>query len=210
MTATFQPWEIPTLGRPPRFRVTYEDAPDGRRFVAVDSPWVLAVRRPSGALVPLDRIGRRWLEPGDELISPLSATEPVDAHAVLSARMTGYREWQDAHTARFDAAGDVIELDDDEPRRWWWHRRELPSGLVLHLHQASANARLSVSVAGDIGFQGSWCYENHDDGWRAVLGWNGWGDPPDGWIRHLETARRRKDGTAESEYVLAYEQGSYR
>jgi hypothetical protein len=47
-----------------------------------------------------------------------------------------------------------------------------------------------------------WDYraEDIDAAWRAVLGWDGTGEP-EGWYRHPRTARRRPDGNAASETV---------
>ena len=52
---------------------------------------------------------------------------------------------------------------------------------------------------------GNWCFSDHDAAWKSALGWNGEGDPLDGWVRHIESARRRKDGTPETEYYNAAE-----
>lgn len=204
MTTEFESWEIPTGGEPPPIRVYYDEQ-DGRRKLMNASAWILLIRRASGAIEPIGRHALAWLDAGDELLSPMSRTEPIDSKVVFRAQMNGIREYGEANHARFDDEGN-IRAPAPEPERWWWYRRELPYGRVIHLHAASSNARLSISMLNSLGFEGSWCYPNHSDGWAAALGWNGEGDPPDGWIRHLETARRRKDGTAESEFIYAYEQ----
>lgn len=205
----FMPYEVPTCGIKPPLSLIYDDYPDGCRIVLNNSPWVLLVTRADGKREPLDRIGGKLLEPGDAVSLPESACEPVEPRAVFRARIDGVAEYQLANAPRFDDDEESRERFDRERfTHWWWYRRETADGLVLHLHPASTNARLSVSILGDMGFQGSWCYPRHDDGWRAAMGWNGWGDPPDGWVRHLETARRRKDGTPATEYVQAAEGGA--
>ncbi len=63
------------------------------------------------------------------------------------------------------------------------------------------NTRLAVSEAGDwTGFAQTYCYHDADLAWRAVLGWDGEGDP-EGWVRHHQTMRRRPDGDPEQEYL---------
>jgi hypothetical protein len=53
------------------------------------------------------------------------------------------------------------------------------------------------------GYDDSWCYDTLDS---AIAAMNAW-DPekqvePDGWMRHINTARRRPDGDASKEYIL--------
>jgi hypothetical protein len=53
------------------------------------------------------------------------------------------------------------------------------------------------------GYDDSWCYDTIEG---AISAMNAW-DPeaqtePDGWMRHINTARRRPDGDASKEYVL--------
>jgi hypothetical protein len=200
----FEPWEIPTGGEPPQLQLVIDEEPDGMRVAFNHSAWMLLVARANGSFEPLGVGAGIRLGPGDEVRLPESACEHVDSKVVFRTQLDGIREHHEAHRARFDP--DTYERLPEEslpPGRWWWYRRELEHGRVLHLQQASSNARLSVSRVGLPVFEGEWCYPNHTDGWRAALGWNGWRDPPDGWIRHLQTARRRKDGTPESEYWQA-------
>lgn len=190
----FEPWEIPTAGSPP-LQLAYEDEPDGSRLAFNHSAWMLLVERADGRCEPVAHGGGVRVQPGDELLCPPSECADVDPTVLFRTQLQGIREYTNAHTP----------FNRVEPARWWWYRRELEHGRVLHLHPASTNANLAVGIAGTQTFCGQWCYPNHIDGWRAALGWNGWCDPPDGWIRHLQTARRRKDGTAESEYWQAAE-----
>jgi hypothetical protein len=82
------------------------------------------------------------------------------------------------------------------------HVRFLPDGRGLWLMQKLlGNTRLAVSAPGDTtGFDQTYCYHDADAAWRAVLGWDGDGDP-EGWVRHHQTMRRRPDGDPDREYV---------
>ncbi len=174
----FKPWEVPTKGASP-IRLGYSQS-EGRELVYNLSWWMLLIRRANGTLDPLPRTAG-WLDPGDEVLRhPESHTEPVAYEALSQARREGVAARQ----------GD----------RWWWHRRELPHGRVLHLTPMGHNFRLTVSLMDGVGAEGTWCFTAFDEAWHAVLGWNGEGDPIDGWIRHIETGRRRHDGTAETEF----------
>lgn len=176
--AQFRPWEVPTRGMPP-IRLAY-DTIDGRRMVWNHSWWMLLIRRANGDIEPLPRTAA-WLEEGDAVLDrPVSHTEPVDYETVSRARLEGIEAYGGG--------------------RWWWHCRELPHGRVLHLRPMGHNVRLTLSVVDGVGPEGSWCYAAPLEAWQAVLGWNGEGDPPDGWIRHIDTGRRRHDGTAATEF----------
>ena len=62
--------------------------------------------------------------------------------------------------------------------------------------------QLSVGMLGSLEFLGTWDYhaEHRDAGWRAVLSWDGHGEP-EGWTRHPATLRVRPDGTPASEHL---------
>lgn len=72
--------------------------------------------------------------------------------------------------------------------------------LMPQVHQG---VRIGVSEPGDdTGFAAVYDYAEALPGWRAVLGWDGEGDP-EGWVRAWaqgEIPRRRPDGKPESEY----------
>lgn len=174
---TFKPWEVPTLGESP-IRLAYREV-DGRRVVLNQSWWVLLIRRANGDIEPLARTA--WLDPGDEVLQePQSHTEPVEQEVINLARREGLAAYSG--------------------NQWWWYRRELPHGRVLHLAPGGHNSRLTLSLVDAVGPEGSWCYTAYDEAWQAVLGWNGEGDPPDGWIRHIQSGRRRHDGTTATEF----------
>ena len=197
----FEPWEIPTGGAPPELRLGYgTDA--GRRYVVNASAWMLLIRRADGRIEPLPRTAE-FLRDGDEVLPPNPQVEPIDPRVLFETKTRCFREYDAAMAARVDADGNVIEGSVGGDYRWYWYKRDLPHGRVIHLQPAGANARLTVSLADGAGPEGTWCYADHAAGWRAALGWNGEGDPPDGWHRHMDTGRRRKDGTAATEYIPA-------
>lgn len=97
-------------------------------------------------------------------------------------------------------------VNRDPSKQWWLYRRVLPTGLVLfvmELFGGDMRIGLGKSDRASDGFCTVLDYANTRLGWRAALGWNGEGDP-EGWVRRVDmgagTARRRPDGTPESEY----------
>jgi len=51
------------------------------------------------------------------------------------------------------------------------------------------------------GYDNRWCYPTLNGAARALVSWDGTGDPPDGWIRQPGTGRRRPDGDPTAEYI---------
>ena len=86
---------------------------------------------------------------------------------------------------------------------YWWVEA-LGDGRKLWLMPTFSCVRLGVSEPGDdTGFSCVYDYADHHAGFRAVLGWDGQGDP-EGWVRAWAAGgipRRRPDGTPASEYV---------
>lgn len=79
----------------------------------------------------------------------------------------------------------------------------LQDGRGLFLTQWSmGGVQLSIGRFGDLEWNDGWCYHpgHTDEGWRAVLAWDGRGEPK-GWTRHPRTGRVRPDGTPSSEAV---------
>lgn len=78
----------------------------------------------------------------------------------------------------------------------------LPDGRGLFLTGWNGGVQLSIGRFGALEWDDGWCYHpgHTDDGWRAVLGWDGRGEPK-GWTRHPRTLRLRPDGTPSSEAV---------
>lgn len=52
------------------------------------------------------------------------------------------------------------------------------------------------------GYDDSWCYNSLEGAIAAMKAWDPETQPePDGWMRHIHTARRRPGGDASKEYV---------
>lgn len=88
------------------------------------------------------------------------------------------------------------------PADFHWITR-LPDGRALFLMPWSGTgAQLSIGALGEDTFTNTWAYHPGytDEAWRAVLGWDGIGEP-DGWTRHPASGRVRPDGTPASEGI---------
>lgn len=84
-------------------------------------------------------------------------------------------------------------------------KRELPSGdWVVLRRMLLGNVRLSLCDRDpdDVScfHSPNYCYHNVGRAILAVQEWDGEGDP-EGWVRHIESGRRRPDGDASQEYV---------
>lgn len=132
-----------------------------------------------------------WEIPTGGPVDPASETAPVEPRALLEAKLVGIMRYQ----SPFEEGADL----EDAQRRWYLHKRVLPNGHTLYL-EPMLPGHLSLCLAPDDWNLERWCFHDHDAAWRAVLGWNGKGDP-EGWYRHPMTGRRRPDGTPESEYI---------
>jgi len=200
----FEPWEIPTGGRQPLLSTMLIDSrdPDGRRYVVNCSAWMLLVRRPDGSIFPLPR-SAAYLDDGDEVLEPKPHVETIDSRTITMTMFECVRAYEQRHAPRYDEAGELLEPGESGPH--YWYRRSLPHDRVLWLEPSGGAARLRVGIDDGVNIEGNWDYTDYAAAWRAALGWNGEGDPPDGWRRHLETARRRKDGTVATEYWNAAE-----
>lgn len=86
-------------------------------------------------------------------------------------------------------------------------QRKLEDGLWLVLQlMLHDNRRLSL-VEGDLdrdplstAFVSNYCYHDAEVALGQFLRWDGRGDP-EGWVRHIETGRRRPLGDATHEYI---------
>lgn len=98
-----------------------------------------------------------------------------------------------------------VAMRCDGCAQWWRYRRVLPTGLVLFVCDVYAGFRIGLGKSDEAsdGFCTVIDYADPKACWRTALGWNGEGDP-EGWVRLVNfgsgTARRRPDGTPESEY----------
>lgn len=132
-----------------------------------------------------------WEIPTGGSHTPESVTAPVDGKTLLAAKLRGIAAYQSA----LDPSTDM----NDPNRVWYLHKRELGDGRTLYL-DAMLPGHLSLCLAHDKWSLERWCYHDHDAAWRAVLGWNGKGDP-EGWYRHPLSGRRRHDSDPEREYI---------
>lgn len=85
-------------------------------------------------------------------------------------------------------------------REMGWPCRRLPDGSRLHLWSMIFNVRLSVSSpidAADDGSTDGWCFDrtNVMDAVIAFITWDGQGDPPGRWKKHVTTGRRGRGAT---------------
>lgn len=76
------------------------------------------------------------------------------------------------------------------------YERELADGRVVSVNTMLFSYRICVSSF-PLTYDDGWCYP-HDLGREFVIaaacGWNGQGDPADGWIKHLGSGRYRAGG----------------
>lgn len=60
---------------------------------------------------------------------------------------------------------------------------------------------LHLAKQGNTWSESVYDYPDLVDAVNAAAEWSGEGDPPDGWVRHMPSARRRPDGTLASEKI---------
>ena len=87
------------------------------------------------------------------------------------------------------------------------YARPLPDGRVIYLAPLMTGTRLGISAdATEQEYLDVWDYPRdealcpHEADWRAVLGWDGNGEP-EGWYRHVSSGRRRPGGDPAKEHV---------
>lgn len=111
---------------------------------------------------------------------------PTALRAIIASDTAEYRQ--------------AIEGDYTDDRPWWLRRRELPDGRVLHLEKMPHFFRLSVGPREWPVFDSVYDFEADETAWRAILEWDGTGDP-EGWFRHPHSGRYRPGGSRSQEYV---------
>jgi len=73
--------------------------------------------------------------------------------------------------------------------------KRLADGRIITVNPMAFHTRLQVSQAGDyFGYAQGWDYPGTHRAILAAVGWDGAGDPPDGWERHIPSTRYRPDG----------------
>jgi hypothetical protein len=82
--------------------------------------------------------------------------------------------------------------------------RELDDGRELAVIPTIFNYRLTIGPAGEQTIEDFYCYDGYAWCLRACETWDGKGDPPGPWKRHLRTSRRRsykENGELEREWL---------
>lgn len=82
------------------------------------------------------------------------------------------------------------------------YTRELGDGRELTVYPMTfGKARLCIGEAGAPTYEDAWCYAFPALAVEAAKNWDGEGDAPVGWHRHIGSGRRRPDGDPAREYV---------
>jgi hypothetical protein len=80
--------------------------------------------------------------------------------------------------------------------------RKLADGRLLCVYPMTfGKARLCIGPDDGYSIDDAWCYENPQLAIAVCYDWDGKGDAPLGWHRHIGSGRRRPDGDPEREYV---------
>lgn len=81
--------------------------------------------------------------------------------------------------------------------------RELDGGVLIVVYpMAFGNGRVCLGTLEDrSGFDDAWCYATCEQAIEAAAIWDGAGDPPVGWHRHIRSGRRRPNGDPAKEYI---------
>jgi hypothetical protein len=80
----------------------------------------------------------------------------------------------------------------------------LPDGRAIAVYPLlMGTVRVVIGGIGDGGFDDAWCYAVPMAGRAAASAWDGKGDPPTGWFRHVQSGRRRPEGDPEREYIAS-------
>ena len=96
----------------------------------------------------------------------------------------------------------MSEVDDEdilEPGSFFKDRK-LDNGMVITL-QKMFGKNWRVSVGDGVSIWANFCYHHKDRAIECWRTWDGMGDPPEGWFKHIETNRIRMDYTIESEQI---------
>lgn len=84
------------------------------------------------------------------------------------------------------------------------HQRELEDGREITVVQMIFTRRICIGPAGELCFDDGWCYPNDLGALfvvAAAIAWDGEDDPPVGWVKHIGSGRRRKNGDPNQEWV---------
>lgn len=146
----------------------------------------LEVKRADGSLVAFPPTATAVLDPDDMVQTPtLGEGRPLMARPV-----SGDEIYHARRLSRFIS------------RDFLWITRLTDGRALFLLPWSGPGAQLSLGEFGGAVFTNTWDYHpgHTDAAWRAVLSWDGHGEP-EGWTRHPTSGRVRPDGTAASEAV---------
>ncbi len=81
------------------------------------------------------------------------------------------------------------------------YQRELDDGRIIVVYPMLFTARLCIGPSDSPCYADAWCFNDPISAIIAAAQWDGDGDPPDGWHRHIGSGRRRTDGDPAKEYI---------
>lgn len=93
-------------------------------------------------------------------------------------------------------------MSDVEPRPGIIYSRVLEDGYEVTVVPQIFTVRLCIGDEGAPDYHDGYCYYNLALCLCAAALWDGKGDPLDGWHKHINSGRRRKNGDPEQEYTL--------
>ncbi len=81
--------------------------------------------------------------------------------------------------------------------------RVFEDGTAVWVHPMTfGKGRLCIGHADDpTGYNDGYCYGSIEAAFRSADAWDGQGDPPVGWHRHIQSGRRRENGDPATEYI---------
>lgn len=88
-----------------------------------------------------------------------------------------------------EAVGIGIEIASQYNHLW-----TLPDGRICGVHRLMYHWTVHVGLD-YAGYEDRWCFHEFNDAVIALLLWDGTGDMPGNWHKHLKTGRRRNPNT---------------
>lgn len=79
--------------------------------------------------------------------------------------------------------------------------RDLPDGRIIVVYPMLYTYRVCIGPQDSPFIDSSWDYPSQLEATIAAEEWDGEGDPPIGWHRHVNSGRRRPEGDPAQEYV---------
>lgn len=79
--------------------------------------------------------------------------------------------------------------------------RDLPDGRVVCVYPMTTTFALCIDC-NEYGYSDRYCYKRSELALHAAETWDGTGDPPLGWVRHVNSGRRRPHGGGPDEEFI--------